>query len=427
MAGLPSRWRGRALGSLAAACAFAVPAPAGASDLTLFSRDTVEFSSIFRLAASEGQQSWVEGGLGKLATSGEDGSFRLRPQLAEANLIWKPQFGWAVSGTVVGTFLGGERAQAGLSEAFLSYRPMRSEHVAFSARAGLMWPPVSLEHEGADWHVRDTATPSAINSWIGEEVRPLALEGTVTASLGQQRLTAVAAVIAANDTAGTLLTFRGWTLHDRRTLAFNGHRLALDEEMLAYQAPYTHPLIDLGDGFAGRPGYYAKLAWQPPLPVRIELFRYDNRADPQVKNDEREWGWRTQFDNLGLIADLGSGAKLRAQAMSGRTQMGFPRDGRRWIDTRFRSAFVMLSRPFGAVGLATRAEAFETRNHGSVADSEYDESGWAITLAAKREMGPVTGVLELLHVSARRDQFEEVGLAQRQEQTQIQADLRLRW
>jgi hypothetical protein len=427
MAGLPSAWRSGALGSLAAACAFAVPAPAAASDVSLFTRDTVEISTIFRLAAADGQPSWVDGGLGKLGTGGDNGDFRLRPQLAEANLIWKPQLGFALSGTVVGTFFGGERAQAGVSEAFLTYRPMRSEHVAFSARAGLMWPPVSLEHEGADWHVRDTATPSAINSWIGEEVRPLAVEGAVTATLGQHRVTALAAVMASNDTAGTLLTFRGWALHDRRTLAFNSHLLALDEEMKEYQAPYTHPLIDLHDGFAHRPGYYAKLAWQPPLPLRIELFRYDNRANPQVKNDEHEWGWRTQFDNLGLTADLGSGAELRAQAMSGRTRMGYPMDGSRWIDTRFRSAFVLLSRPFGQVGLAARAEAFETRNRGSLAKSEYDESGWAVTLAAKREIGPFTGLLELLHVSARRDQFEEVGLAPRQEQTQIQADLRLRW
>ena len=36
-------------------------------------------------------------------------------------------------------------------------------------------------------------------------------------------------------------------------------------------------MIDLHDGFAHRPGYYAKLAWQTPAAVRIELFRYDNR------------------------------------------------------------------------------------------------------------------------------------------------------
>ena len=98
---------------------------------------------------------------------------------------------------------------------------MRSDKLAFSARAGLMWPPISLEHEGADWHVKDSITPSAINSWIGEEVRPVAAEGTLAATLGEHKLRATAALMAGNDTAGTLLTFRGWALHDRTTLAFN--------------------------------------------------------------------------------------------------------------------------------------------------------------------------------------------------------------
>ena len=43
--------------------------------------------------------------------------------------------------------------------------------------------------------------------------------------------------------------------------------------------------IDLHPGFAHRPGYYAKLAFQPPAPVRIELFRYDNRANPEAVNE----------------------------------------------------------------------------------------------------------------------------------------------
>ena len=118
---------------------------------------------------------------------------------------------------------------------------MRSDKLAFSARAGLMWPPISLEHEGADWHVKDSITPSAINSWIGEEVRPVAAEGTVAATLGEHKLRATAALMVANDTAGTLLTFRGWALHDRMTLAFRRQPLPpLETRYQDYQAPFTH-------------------------------------------------------------------------------------------------------------------------------------------------------------------------------------------
>jgi hypothetical protein len=163
------------------------------------------------------------------------------------------------------------------------------------------------------------------------------------------------------------------------------------------------------------------------VPVRVELFRYDNRASPEDVNLDHEWGWKTVFNELGLVADLGSGIQLKAQAMQGRTRMGYRMDGRRWVDNRFRSAFAMLTHAFGRIGLAARAEAFDTRNHGSLVDDEYDETGWSAMLAAKREWGAMTGLVELLHVSSRREDVEEAGLRPRQRQTQLQTSLRIRW
>ncbi len=405
------------------------PSPAFAETaLKLFTPETLQLFGDLRLVAADGGKSWLDGGFGKLRSSGTGGDVRFRPQLGNVNLVWQPELGWAFSATVAGSLQGGERTEAGLSQAFLTYRPMRSDIVSLSARAGLMWPPVSLEHEGADWHVRDSITPSAINSWIGEEVRPVAVEGTVGTQIGAHKLRATAALMAANDTSGTLLTFRGWALHDRTTLAFRRQPLPpMDGELAGYQAPFTHPLIDLRHGFPDRIGYYAKLAWQLPAPVRIELFRYDNRANPQEVNQDLEWGWRTQFDDLALLADLGSGGQLKAQAMQGRTRMGYVEGQRRWVNNRFRAAFLMLSRRFGKIGLSARLDAFGTRNRGSLVDDEYDDRGWSAMAAAKRDWGRFTGLVELLHISSRREDLEQVGLKPRQRQTQIQAELRMRW
>ena len=395
--------------------------------LTLFTQDSFELSGDVRLVAVDGEKSWVDGGFGKLR-SGSDGDLGVRPQLGNANLVWKPQFTWSLGAIVVGSLQGGDRTEAGLSQAYLTFRPMRSTRIAFSARAGLMFPPVSLEHEGADWHVKDSITPSAINSWIGEEVRPVAAEATFAASLGEHKIRATAALMAANDTSGTLLTFRGWALHDRTTLAFRRQPLPpLDKEVAEYQAPFTHPLLDVHGGFARRLGYYAKLSWQPPIPVRIELFRYENRANPQEVDAELEWGWRTWFDHVGLVADLGGGAELKAQALEGRTRMGFVDDGSRWVNNRFRSAFVLLTRPFGTARLTARVDAFDTRNRGSDVGDEYDDTGWAAMLAAKREWEHFTGLVELLHVSSRREDREELGLRPRQRQTELQAEVRMHW
>lgn len=414
---------------LLATAALGIASPAAAEGVDILSPETLSVTGTVSLAATDGEESWVDRGFGKLSTSGEDGDFQAKPLLSEANLIWQPRFGWALSGTVVGSFQGGERNEAGLSEAYLNFKPMRGSPTRVSARAGLMWPPVSLEHEGADWHVRDTITPSAINSWIGEEVRPVALEGTVGTTVGDHKLSATAALFAANDTSGTLLTFRGWALHNRRTLAFNDQPLPpFEEEDEGYQADFTHPLLDVDSGFAKRPGYYAKLSWQPPIPLRIDVFHYNNRADPEVVNEDLEWGWHTHFTNLGLQADI-AGTRLRAQAMTGRTRMGYaePPFGRRWIDMRFRSAFLLVTRPVGKFGLAARLEAFDTRHRGRWWDDEYDEDGWAATVAGKRQWGPFTGLVELIHVSSDNPAREHVQLSSSQQQTRLQADLRLAW
>jgi len=53
-------------------------------------------------------------------------------------------------------------------------------------------------------------------------------------------------------------------------------------------------------------------------------------------------------------------------------------------------------------------------------DAEYDDRGWSAMAAAKREIGHFTGLVELLHVSSRRDDV-------RRRQTQAQAELRMGW
>ena len=410
------------------AAALCIASAARAADIDLFSPETLTIAGDVRLVAADGEESWSNGGFGRLR-SGARGDWRVKPELGNADLIWQPRLGWDWSATVVGSIQGGERTEIGISQAFVSYKPLSGGKLRFSGRAGLMWPPVSLEHEGAEWRVRDSITPSAINSWIGEEVRPAAIEATAKAEVGGHKLEATAALFAANDTAGALLTFRGWALHDRRTLAFNRQPLPpLPEAFEYYQPQYTHPLLDVREGFADRVGYYAKLAWQPPLPVRLELFRYDNRATPEAVNMDNEWGWRTRFWHAGAVAELGGGAELKLQALSGRSEMGYDEGEGIWVDARYRSAFALVGVPIGGVHLAARVEAFDVRQHGSLVAGESDEDGWSAMIAARRQFGPVlTGLIEALHVESEREQREELGLRPKQAQTQVQASLRLRW
>jgi len=304
-----------------------------------------------------------------------------------------------------------------------------------------MWPPVSLEHEGADWHVADTVTPSAINSWIGEEVRPAAVEASVEAPAGSGRLTATAALFAANDTSGALLAFRGWALHDRKTLAFRRQPLPkLNEEMEYLQPRFTHPLLDVGPGFAARPGFYGRLTWETGLPLRLELFGYDNRADPEAVNEDMEWGWRTWFLQLAAVAQPTKHMEIKAQAMTGHSLMGYRQEGeeegeavgeyaqRRWVDHRFRAAYLLVRQDWDSLSLTARGEVFDGRQHGSYQGKDDDEDGWALTAAGKwRINSSFEALVELLHVRSRREARERDGEAATQHQNQLQAVMRARW
>jgi len=418
---------------LAMTIAGAAPLRAEPGGTDILSAETLTATADVRLVGVDGEQSWANGGFGKLRYGGDNpakpSDFSLKPAFAEADIVWQPRFSWSLSGTVVGLVQGGDKVQAGLSEAFLSWKPLESGQVKLSARAGIMWPPVSLEHSGPEWAVTDSITPSAINSWIGEEVKILGAEATASTQFGGNKISLTGALFDMNDTAGALLTFRGWALHDRKILAFDEQPLPpLNAMMSMLQPRYTHPLNELDGGYMKRPGYYAKLTWQLPVPARIELFHYDNASNPESVNYELEWGWRTKFNDIGLVAEPSDKTLFRAQAMFGHSLMGYPMNGANWIDMRFRAGYAMLTRYIDKGSISARLDLFGTRNHGSAVTSQDDEDGWAAMLAGRRNLAKNLSVLaEIMHVESDRDARARAGLASEQPGNQVQLSLRARW
>jgi hypothetical protein len=417
---------------IALSSAAATPAHADPGATDLFSAETLTATADLRLTAVDGEPSWLAGGFGKTRYGADDPGLSVRPRIAEADLIWQPRFTWSLSGTVVATAQeGADRLEPGISEAYLSWKPLSGGTVRLSARAGLMWPPVSLEHSGAEWAVTESITPSAINSWIGEEVKVVGAELGGTVQIGQSKLTLTGALFDMNDTAGALLAFRGWALHDRKAMIFRAHPLPPLNTMLSYVQPrYSHPVIEMDGGYMKRPGYYAKLAWDlpEPVPVHVEYLHYDNASNPEAYDEYMEWGWRTKFDNVGLVASLLPETQLRVQGMSGHTLMGYPMGGARWVDMRFRSGYALLTHYFPRGSVSARVEGFRTRNGGSWLTSQDDEDGWSAMLAARRSLGSHTTVLaEILHVESDKNARARSALAAEQSTTQMQLAMRVRW
>ena len=156
------------------------------------------------------------------------------------------------------------------------YKPVPRSATRFQARAGLFYPPISLENDARAWGVTDTITPSAINSWIGEEVKVVGLEAPGRHDFGDQSLAATAGVFGYDDTAGTLLAFRGWALHDIQSQAYG-----------TFDLPPLSPFIDhvqSDETYSTRRDRPSARLLRPvgvaaaPAPVALNAFYYDNAA-----------------------------------------------------------------------------------------------------------------------------------------------------
>ena len=415
------------LGSAALGLAVTTGLPAAAQDYGDPSGKALTVVGDARVVVADGERSWIDGGFGKTRFGPDvafpSSRFRTDALPVEGAVIWSPRIDWRVGATIAVTAQNGQEQPVDLSEAFITYRHDPIGALRLSARAGLFWPPVSLEHSGPEWAVTETITPSAINSWIGEEVKVTAGELTASLPLGGGRVTATAAIFGLNDTAGTLLAYRGWALHDQKATAFSRQPLPpLDPFSQFVQAKRTRPIIELDN----RPGYYLRLGWTPSSALKLHAFYYDNRGDPEAVTPDLQWGWRTHFAEVGGVAAMGRTTRLTVQGLTGRTVEGFAMPKLLWSDTRFRAAFALLTHDIASGSVSGRVEAFGTTSRGSVLGADDGEKGWALTGAAKRRFGShVTVLAEALHIDSRRGARVRGGIDPHQRQTVVQLAVRL--
>ena len=393
----------------------------------VFSKNVITILLDGRLALANGEPSWANRGLGKTSFQGtSDGDYRFYAVPQEGDIIWTPRFSSSLSASVSAAYQRHQEHAVDLLEAFLSFMPPQNGPTGFSLRAGIMWPEISLEHTtGGAWSTVNTLTPSAINAWVGEEVKVLGLEGTVRTSIGQHTLAFTGSIFGFDDTSGTLLSFRGWALHNEKATVFGHFKLPpLNPFITLLQNDRTRSFIEIDH----RPGFYGRVEWRPPAPFGAALFYYDNRGDPQKFKPSGQWGWRTRFWNLGINADLSSKTRLLAQAMTGSTIMGFKTGGKRWVHTRFRSAYVFITQTLTDKAAVTgRIEAFRTHEMGSRMSPLESEHGWSTTVALRYNLRDnLTGFAEAFNVRSRRGVRANLGLDPFQPQTVFQLGLRFR-
>jgi hypothetical protein len=315
---------------------------------------------------------------------------------------------------------GGQPAAFGLAEGFLRWRPAPTASWRFSARAGFLIPPFSLSNDGIGWTTRTTLTWSAIDSWLGEEVRGAGVEPKAEYWFDERdRIEITGALFTGDDVAGTILATRGWALHDQLAITSTRLRGPSAYGAIPVRRPtLTHPFVELD----GRPGWYAQLAAARDGVGRVAFGHYDNLADPR-RTGTNVAGWRTRFSTFGAQLDLPDGrTTLTAQAMWGYTALRVFAP----VGTVFESAYVAASHDFTAAHrLSARWDWFRIDNDPLPTALYHGELGQAVTVAYVWRPDPAWRfTVEALHVRAERDLRTPAPVGYTTHELQVQAGVR---
>jgi hypothetical protein len=362
-----------------------------------------------RLSNSGAERAAVDGGLGK-TRFGDDGT---AIHLAEVALYGNVQITEDLLGFADLRYEPSQRTAVDLIESYLRYRPVSLTPWRWSVKAGAFFPPISEENTAPGWTSPWTLTPSAINSWVGEELRTIGAEGKVEWRGESDRIEAEVAVFGWNDAAGVALADRGWAMTDRVTGLFD--RLRLPNALSSPSNPgavWRDPFSEID----GNPGWYAGLSWRHEDWGKLDLLYYDNEADAHAF--DHEYAWHTRFVGAGTQTGIGP-VTILAQAISGTTTIDPTGDDA--FNTDFQAAYGLLGYRIGDWRLAARADLFATEAQSHDAGSRLSEHGTAQTIALSWvpiEYAKLT--LEGLRVDVWRTQRLASGLSPGQVDHQLQ-------
>jgi len=378
----------------------------------------------FRAIATPSTQSAEDRGLGKSRFGAEQqGDARVIGRMAEAALVVMPRITWDLTGVIVLTAAPEQRTAFDVQQAFLHYKPAPTGPWSAEARLGAFFPEISLENTGLAWTSPYTITPSAINTWVGQELRTVGGEVTVIRRSGDWKIAGTVGAFGYNDPTGTLLAWRGWSLSDRTTgladrMPLPTIRIIRPTGALFRQAPYDAPFHEID----GKVGFYGDIHITIAARSSLSIMYYDNRADDRAFA-AGQWAWDTSFWSAGLQTKVGNDIDLLVQAMTGRTTVvTLPVSA--LVDTRFHAAYALASKAWGDQRATLRVDWFQTEDR-DVFPDDNREHGYAITLAYIFRPYPKQRLsLEFLYVDSRRPERQYQGLPIRAREGQFQVSYR---
>jgi hypothetical protein len=373
---------------------------------------TISGYADLRAVAPTDQTSWLKGGLGKFRYGNSQNVG------GEGVLQADYKFGGVFHAVTVLRAEPQTPSVVDALETYLRYDDSDGGDFSWSVKGGAFFPTISLENDDIGWTSPYTLTPSAINSWVGNELRTIGSEGTVRWNTGGWgTVSLIGALYCCNEETGTLMAERGWTMDDRPTGLFERVRIP-DATLRLFHAPVPGN-TGMFNQIDGNPGWYAGAAWQIPGIAQLSITRYDNRSDPAAVTS-RDQAWGTKFWNFGARTQLG-GVTLIAQQLSGYTELVF---GTGENASKFQSGFLLASYDLDDWRFSAREDLFQTRRV-EASNSNFDEDGNATTGAVSWSgLDGLRLTAEVIKMNSRRGEYVPAGLGLNRSDIQVQFDTR---
>jgi hypothetical protein len=352
-----------------------------------------------RAVAADGVRSFLNGGLGELRFDDQHDGLRL----GSISFGYHHDFFQIVHFTADAVaYDDHDRSPVDLTEFYAEVRPYPWNSWRSRLKLGAFYAPISLENRLQGWRSAYSISPSAINTWIGEEFRTIGAEYDLD-WLGRQHghdweFGASAAAFGWNDYSGVLLALRGWAIHDRQTTLFGG--------IGDRDAGGVSGVREFDGDVDQRAGYYvgASAKYQEALDLRV--LHYDNRTNAAAYSYAlNAFGWRTKFDSAGVRWTPSDRWTLISQWLAGTTMVGDSAFANALVtgyyDYEFHAAFVLLSWQRGNDRLSGRYDNFEM--HQTRSDDFFNtDRGHAWTFAYQRELNKYWSVVvEALQIDSR--------------------------
>jgi hypothetical protein len=367
-----------------------------------------------RWVYSNAETSYLNGGLGPLRFDSDHDDLRVGRIMLAGNLRLNDIV--TLHGVVddYGDYTAGP---ADISELYLDVRPFPTSAVRWSAKIGTFFMPVSLENREVGWMSPYSITPSALNTWLGEEFRTIGAQiearwlGASSGYYGDFAF--VAAAYGWNDTAGLLIAERGFALSDRPSTLIDN----LGRPNINFYYEVDH-----------RPGYYAGVTWRHHDALELRVLRYDNRGNPAATNSDGDGAWRTRFTTTAVRFEPVESFTLLAQYLNGDTAVGADSLGEDQFLETFHAGYVLASLAWQQQRVTARYDDFGTHQDSGFYGPPVNQAGHSWTLAWSYDVADHWQVLaEWIRVTSSFPPRISVGEPVDSTDTQVQAAVRYRF